>query len=205
MALTGANAIKNYRNSPASTVLVSISVESALKPAMAEIKPVEQVAPIIGFLFIEKIELETINQGLSGRLGRSIMQSDKIPFTHTDYYNSEMGAGIFRQWHAYEKMIIPDELAKIKTLTNSIEKEYSNEDKNRMVNIDPGYVSLSNLVLASAKNYSHRIYLELGIYAEVTLIFRHGHFMPLEWTYPDYKEPAALEFFEKVREKLKNL
>jgi len=171
---------------------------------MAEIKPVAAVVPIIGLLFTEKINLETINLELTLRFGRSIKSSETIPFTHTQYYNAEMGNEIFRQWHAYEKKILPDELAEIKTFTNSVEQKFLNENKNRRINIDPGYISLSNLVLASTKNYSHRIYLALGIYAEITLIFRHGHFLPLEWTYPDYKEPLALEFFEKVRETLKS-
>ncbi|OGC39125.1 hypothetical protein A2Y85_02035 [candidate division WOR-3 bacterium RBG_13_43_14] len=170
---------------------------------MAEIKPVAEVVPIIGFLFTEDIEPDYVNGELSARCGRSIMHSQKIPFTHTDYYSKEMAAVIFRQWHAYEKKILPGELAEIKTFTNLVEKKYLNENKGRMINIDPGYISLSNLVLASTKNYSHRIYLDLGIYAEITLIFKHEHFMPLEWTYPDYKEPAAIEFFEKVRKNFK--
>ena len=131
------------------------------------------------------------------------MNSKIMPFTHTEFYNAEMGNEIFRQWQAYEKKILPSELAKIKVLTNQLEKKFSNADNGRKINIDPGYISLCNLVLASTKNYSHRIYIDLGIYAEVTLIFKHGHFMPLEWTYPDYKEPIALEFFEKVRILLK--
>ncbi len=170
---------------------------------MADIKPVTAVVPIIGFLFTEEIDLAMINQELVVRFGNPSMNSDKISFTHTQYYNAEMGNKIFRQWYAYQKKILPDELAEMKTLTNSIEKKFMNGNNNRKINIDPGYVSLSNLVLASTKNYSHRIYLDQGIYAEVSLLFKHGHFRAMEWTYPDYREPAAIEFFEKVRSLLK--
>ncbi len=170
---------------------------------MAEIKPVAPVIPIIGLLFTEAIELAILDQELTPHLGPVTIHSDKIPFTHTEYYNEEMGNTLFRQWQAYAKEILPDELASIKIITNEIEKRFLNDKQGRKFNIDPGYISLSNLVLASTKNYSHRIYLDQGIYAEVTLIFKHGHFTPVDWTYPDYKEPLALEFFEKVRERLK--
>ena len=70
----------------------------------------------------------------------------------------------------------------------------------RRVNLDPGYVSLSKMVLATTKDYSHRIYLGQGIYAEVTLHYRHGAFHPWEWTYPDYASQRYLDIFGHIRD-----
>ena len=73
----------------------------------------------------------------------------------------------------------------------------------RPINIDPGYVSYSKIILASAKNFSHRIYLRSGIYAEVTLNYRRDKgWQFFDWTYPDYKEKAALDFFTLARNRL---
>ena len=114
-----------------------------------------------------------------------------------------MGDNLNRQWVAFNDLILPDTLVELKHKTNETEKKYLNKNGGRMVNIDPGAISLSNLILASTKNYSHRIYLGKGIYAEVTLIYKQKHFMPLDWTYPDYREETALLFFTEAREVLK--
>jgi hypothetical protein len=84
-------------------------------------------------------------------------------------------------------------------MTNAIEVKYRNEEGGRTVNIDPGLLSLSSLILASTKNYAHRIYLGQGIYAEITLIYKNHRFNALDWTYPDYQEDSALEFFQRAR------
>lgn len=128
------------------------------------------------------------------------LQTELIKFNFTDYYNEEMGDEILRYWISFEPLIVLDSPYKIKLLTNQIEQEcFSDEKGNRKVNIDPGYVEGSKLVLFSTKNYSHRIYLGKGIFAEVTLIYKHGKFEFLPWTYPDYKTDLAVDFFLKVR------
>jgi hypothetical protein len=114
-----------------------------------------------------------------------------------------MGDGLVRQWCAFDKLIMPDMLVNLKNKTNDIERNHLNEKGGRNVNIDPGLLSLSNLVLASTKDYSHRIYLDKGIYAEVTLIYKDHRFNPLRWTYPDYQEQTALDFFTKARDILR--
>jgi len=84
--------------------------------------------------------------------------------------------------------------------TNRLEGEYA-KDGRRRVNIDPGYLLLERLVLASGKNFSHRIYLDNGIYADLTLIYQHGGFQKLPWTYPDYADQPMLAFLQQVRRK----
>ncbi|RKY87620.1 phosphoribosylformylglycinamidine cyclo-ligase, partial [candidate division KSB1 bacterium] len=115
----------------------------------------------------------------------------------------EMGKNLKKRFLSFTELIYPDEITSIKIKTNEIEKKFTEKGK-RKVNIDPGYISESKLILATTKNYSHRIYLNNGIYGDLHLIFKNGRFNPQPWTYPDYKEKFNLSFFEKVREKYKD-
>lgn len=169
---------------------------------MGDIREPQRVLPVAGFLFTPGFEADIFKE-LSSEIGDVIIRSDRIPFAHTTYYNDEMGTGLVRQWCAFAKLVVPDILVRLKNRTNEIEKQYLSEKGGRKVNIDPGLLSLSNFILASTKNYSHRVYLDGGIYAEVTLIYKGNRFNPLEWTYPDYREKAALEFFTEARDALR--
>ena len=111
-----------------------------------------------------------------------------------------MGAHLVRRMLAFKNLIRQNELPAIKLSTNRLEKEYSENGKRR-VNLDPGYLLLERLVLASGKNFSHRIYLGEGIYADLTLIYQHGAFEKLPWTYPDYADQPMLAFLQQVRSK----
>ena len=170
---------------------------------MAEIKQPQKVLVLTGVIYKKDFLINELLETLSEKLGNIAMQSEVIPFTHTQYYNKEMGGNLSRQWFVFNKLVKPDTLADLKHYSNEIEKKYQGEDGGRTVNIDPGFIAMSNLILASTKNYAHRIYLGKGIYAEVTLIFKNHRFLPLQWTYPDYKEKMALEFFLQAREILK--
>jgi hypothetical protein len=169
---------------------------------MGEIREPQPVLPIAGFLFASDFTADVFKE-ISSEIGDVILKSDRVPFTHTTYYSKEMGSGLTRQWCAFSKLVRPDILVKLKHKTDQIEKQYLSEKKGRKVNIDPGLLTLSSLILASTKNYSHRIYLDRGIYAEVTLLFKNHQFNPLEWTYPDYREKPALDFFAKARDILR--
>jgi hypothetical protein len=57
--------------------------------------------------------------------------------------------------------------------------------------------------LASTKDHAHRIYLNDGIYAEVTLAYRRGGWQAFPWTYPDYRRHDFQEFFTRCRESLR--
>ena len=132
-------------------------------------------------------------------LGGADLVSEKMPFDKTDYYKEEMGDGLIRFWLSLNGLGDPEELPHLKLRTNELEREYS-EGSRRKMNLDPGYITESNLVLASTKAYNHRIYLKEGIYAEVTLIYRKKTgYEPLPWTYPDYRTRLALDFFGEVR------
>lgn len=126
--------------------------------------------------------------------------SEIIPFDHTDYYEAEMGRPLVRKFASFQKLISPESLPGIKLQTNSIEKDFS-IDHRRRVNIDPGYMMPERVILATGKNYSHRVYLTDGIYADLTLIFSKGSFRPLEWTYPDYAGSKILELMNTIRKR----
>ncbi len=127
-------------------------------------------------------------------------QSEIIKFDFSNYYNEEMGEDILRYWISFSPLIQPKHLYEFKLLSNKIEEtHFSDEQSKRKVNIDPGYIDGSKVVLFSTKNYSHRIYLDEGVFAEVTLIYKNKQFKILEWTYPDYKTIQALNFFSEIR------
>ncbi len=136
---------------------------------------------------------------LRRRFGPVDFESESIPFTHTGYYEKEMGRGLRRKFVSFAKLAVADSLSGIKLATNRMESAFSSAGRRR-VNLDPGYLDLARLVLASTKDFSHRIYISGGIYAEITLLYhRSGSFRPLEWTYPDYRTDWSLAVFGKIR------
>lgn len=132
--------------------------------------------------------------------------SPAFDFTETDYYAAEMGVGLKKQFWAFEKLIDPSRLAAIKLATNFWEAEYAGtglHPEPRPLNLDPGYLTLAKLVLASTKDHAHRIYLADGIYAEVTLSYRKNAWQAFDWTYPDYRRADYHAFFTQCRERLR--
>ncbi len=156
---------------------------------------------IIASLFSpKKASIEEVIAQLSDTYGRVDWISPELLFDRTKYYAREMGWPLHRRFISFEKLAPPEALVEIKHHTNNIEKQYL-LDGNRQINIDPGYISPERLLLATGKNYVHRVYLSKGIYADLTLVFKRGSFRTLEWTYPDYADPAIIEYMNKVREK----
>ncbi|MBS3787198.1 DUF4416 family protein [Candidatus Bipolaricaulota bacterium] len=146
--------------------------------------------------------LPAVEDDLRAEFGSTDLESGLIPFDFTDYYREEMGKDIKRKFLSFEELIGPGEISEIKLITNKMEEKFSENldvDLPRPINIDPGYVALSKMALASTKNYSHRLYVGGGIYGEVALQYKDGCFHPLPWTYPDYRSEEYLEFFERVR------
>lgn len=163
---------------------------------------------VIGLFMKEKRLVEKITAELIEALGSIDMVSPWFPFDYTDYYESEMNAPLFRRMLTFKELIKQSSLADIKNLTNEIESNYSMEEK-RLVNIDPGYMLKERFVLATGKNFAHRIYIGKKIYADLTLIYTKGDFKKLPWTYPDYSDKNMLSFLIQVRNKyvadLKNM
>jgi hypothetical protein len=125
-----------------------------------------------------------------------------MPFDHTDYYTPEFGLDLERQIVTFERLISPIDLPAIKRKTNDLEWTFAKTGR-RQVNIDPGYVSLGKMVLATTKDHAHRLYLGQGIYGEVTLTYQQGGFRPWPWTYPDYARDAYCGLFNQIRQHYK--
>ncbi len=160
------------------------------------VKPVKLICAV---LYTDTADLNRIDKELTSLLGKIDYKSPVFDFDYSDYYKNEMGDGLKKRFYSFEKLIMPDELADIKNATIIIESKYSSDDK-RSVNLDPGYLEESKLVLASTKNFSHRIYLKDGIWAELTLSYANGNFVTHPWTYPDYATDLAFGFLREIRE-----
>lgn len=154
---------------------------------------------IIGFIFKEENILNEAKAILVRRFGKIDFESQTLPFVHTDYYEKEFGEDLKRKFISFTKLVLPCDLPKIKIITNKIETKLSS-GSSRLINIDPGYLDLAKLILASTKDYKHRIYLNRGIYAEVTLFYQDKTFQSWQWTYPDYKTPEYIAIFNRIRQ-----
>lgn len=165
---------------------------------MGKLKKLEKVKLIIGIIAQEN-NLHLADEKIKDTLGEIDFESEILPFTHTDYYEEEFGGNLYRKFISFKRLIYPDELSKCKIITNEIEEILSSNNK-REINLDPGYLSLSKLVLASTKDYSHRIYIGDDIFAEITLFYKDKTFQPTPWTYPDYRTKDYIDIFNHIRE-----
>jgi len=176
---------------------------------MWEIKEAEKVKLFAGIITAFLPLFEKVKEMLVAKFGAIDFEMVPVPFNFTDYYEEEMGTNLQRKFISFTNLISPSDIADIKVLTNEMEKKIAEDGKcsrvpngevvRRPVNIDPGYLNLSKIVLVSTKNYSHRIYLGKGIYAEITLMYKDKSFRGMDWTYPDYLTKDYLNFFANVR------
>ena len=160
---------------------------------------------IVGILAANQDTLICAAAQLIQTFGPTDFSSEIWPFDQTEYYKDQTGDRIIRQFISFQRLISPADLAKIKLKTNKIEKIVAKKLKlplPRPVNLDPGIIEPAKLVLASTKNYSHRIYIGKKIYAEVTLIYDKKQWKPFEYTYPDYRQQRYFDYFDKVRTRL---
>ena len=165
---------------------------------MGKAKKPKAVKLIIGMLAKSQKLFDKAEEFFIKDLGAIDYKSPLIPFDYTDYYKEELGIALKRKFVSFRKAISPEKIAKIKLLTNSIEETLA-MDKKRQINIDPGYISDAKFILATTKDYFHRIYLNHGIYAEITLKWRKGGFEPFEWTYPDYRSRVYIDILNAIR------
>ena len=165
---------------------------------------------IISMFTSDKCLLSIYKRELIKRFGEVDFESNPQPFDFTDYYEKEFGKNLVQKLFSFSTLIKQDELMEIKIVTNDLEN--NNIDKNikknithhkRKINLDPGYITLDKYILASTKNGPSRIYLNQGIYAEITLRFINKSFVPCEYTYPNYKTKEYINFLNSVRLKYK--
>jgi len=167
---------------------------------MSDPKPAEAVKLFASILFSDKVLLPAVLSVLTDEYGLIDFISPARPFLYTDYYCREMGLTMERLFVSFAALIRPELLPAVKLKTNDLEKTFS-RDGGRRVNIDPGYVSSAQLILATGKGFAHRPYLRDGIYADLTLMYYEKSFQTLPWTYPDYGEEETRLMFNRLRAK----
>jgi hypothetical protein len=170
-----------------------------------EPRPVNLVCPMLA----ARAEwLDAAQERIEAAFGPADLVGETWPWPFSSYYEHEMGGPLLRRICSLRDLAAPDDIIEVKLRTNRMEKELAEALSAgggpgavppRPVNLDPGYVALSKMVLATTKDYAHRLYLGHGIYAECTLRWRHGGFQPCEWTYPDYATDEYRAFFAQVR------
>ncbi len=174
---------------------------------MSTLSPPLPVKLFVGMLSAEPGLFLVCSEELQSVLGPPDFRSPAVPWVYTSYYAREMGRDLLRQFLFFERTAEPDRLAEIKYLTAAIEQQHAvreGDALHRRINIDPGYITEAKVVLASAKDYSHRISIGRGVYAEVTLRYskdRHS-FVPLEHTYPDFRTDQVQRWFTEARDRL---
>ncbi|MGD0566375.1 MAG: DUF4416 family protein [Candidatus Goldiibacteriota bacterium] len=167
---------------------------------MAVLRPPKKEKIIAGFIYSSNADFTAAVSMLAEKFGAVELDSLEKKFEHTDYYEQEMGPLLKRRFLAFASLVDPSELAAMKLFTNSVEEKFlfPGSDRRR-INIDPGLISEPKLVLASTKNFTHRIYIGSSIWAEVTLRYIGDSYTTLEWTYPDYAKKESIEFFNEAR------
>lgn len=165
---------------------------------MGKIKEHKSVKLVVG-MFTNKLKLfQDVLRVLEKKFGPVDYENPLFTFDKTDYYDPEFGKDLKRKFYSFKKLIKAEDLPGIKIFTNSCEKKFCEKGK-RTINLDPGYLTPAKLVLATTRDYQHRIYYGKGIYGEVTLRYRQGSFIPWEWTYPDYRTKEYIEVFTHIR------
>lgn len=168
---------------------------------MGSIKKHPPVKLIIGVTYAPDIKPADIYEILERKFSSIEKRSDPYDFnSFTRYYIREMGENLTKLFLVFARLIDPVQLPDIKNETNWLEEEFALQEK-RKINLDPGYISEAKSVLATTKNYAHRIYLDKGIYGDIHLSYTSNSFQKQPWTYPDYQQTLVIEFFNQIRHK----
>ena len=156
----------------------------------------------VGLLSSDLKVLDSVETELKAVLGAIDGRSEILPWNVSKFYEEELGPGLLRRFVSFDALISPGDLAAVKLQAQLIEEKHSSSDlggRTRRVNVDPGYLDVGKVVLASTKSAGHRIYLNSGIYGEITLLYSDGAFHPLSYTYPDYRWAETLAFLTSLR------
>lgn len=164
-------------------------------------KPINQslAVLVLAFMYNDNSIYERSLRNTVKRFGKINMISEEYTFSHSVYYENEMGINLKKRFVVFDKMIKRDHIVKVKKITDKIENKYLKKN-NRNVNIDPGLLTLENFVLVTNKNFTHRIYLKNKVFADLTLIYKKKTgYIPLPWTYSDYSSNETRDFLNKIR------
>jgi hypothetical protein len=178
------------------------------RKTQAVIFPMVPVIPVPSLLVLAAFirhgtALEWAQHRLAEAYGPIALASPDFSFHQTSYYEATMGKDLRKQFFGFEKLVSCDCLPAVKLRTNQLEEELAKTGgyaEARPLNLDPGLLQLGKFLLATTKDQAHRIYLQDGIFAEVTLRFQDGAFEPWPWTYADYREQTVRDFLKTLRD-----
>lgn len=168
---------------------------------MAEPKPFSPAKLIAGIISSKEIYFEKAEEELKSLFGLIDLKSPLFPFDLTNYYEEQMGINLRRMFLSFAELVPPEKLSAMKIQTNALEQKIRQDlgENFRVVNIDPGILTASALIMATAKDFSHRIPLAQGVYAHLEFLFTKTALKTLDWTYPDFKSEGYQKFFLDVR------
>ncbi len=158
-----------------------------------------RVKLLAAILFREPAALAESLTRLAAAFSPPDFQGPPHPFTQTDYYRAEMGSGLSRCLVGFSRLVTPQSLPAAKHASAEVEKALT-KGGGRSANIDVGYLDLFKVVLASFKARGNKLYLERGVWADMTLYFERGRFHPLPWSFPDFREGAYDDDLHQIRE-----
>jgi hypothetical protein len=173
---------------------------------MGNVRPPIPVKLFVGMLSPDPGLFDACAELLRSEYGPIDYRTEPAPWTVTDYYRDEMGPDILRAFIFFERLMDPAKLPGVKHFTNRVEQRFTSSDRDtarRRINLDPGYVTEAKVVLATTKDFTHRVYIGEGIYADVTLRYQGDRFLPFDFTYPDYRTSEYREIFSKARKLLR--
>ena len=168
---------------------------------MTEAAPFSAAKLICGIIASKKDVFRKVEERLVELYGTLDLDSPVFEFVFTDYYEKQMGKNLKRKFLSFGNLISPEDLSGIKIRTNALEEEIKEEFEasQRIVNLDPGYMTASALIMATAKDFAHRIPLQNGIYAHLEFLFGKNDVRTLSWTYPDFKTESYQKYFLEAR------
>lgn len=174
---------------------------------MKSIYPTEAKA-ILFLLTNRRDRSEEIIAQFTPILGPVEIQTGWHPFPKGHYYEKEMGPDLERCLVGFKNMFEPWRLAELKTLCHKLEHQHirtSTHPYGRIINIDPGYVDLFKVVLASGKGGGQKVAIARDIFAHPLLRYEKGGWIPFEWTFPDLKAPTYHKELLRLRASLRAL
>lgn len=173
---------------------------------MARPKPPPLARQLVAIFSRHPGALDWVTHRITQQWGTIGLASPRFDHSETNYYESQMGRGLIKQFLVIDGWYDPARLPQSKLQSNAWEEELSNGGEFpevRPLNVDPGYMTLTKLVLASCKDRAHRIYMADGVYGEECLYYLDHGWRARPWTYPDYQRADFQAFFEQARRMLK--
>jgi hypothetical protein len=170
---------------------------------MASVRDHLPVQLIVAVFSRHPAALDWAKERLAEKFGPIVLASEGYHFNQTRYYEATMGTDLVKRFLVFDRLVAPNCLPEVKHCTNELEEELrrcGRFPEARPLNLDPGTLEMGKFMLATTKDQAHRIYLDRGILAEVTLRFEAGEYVPWPWTYADYRQESVRAFLGQARE-----